>query len=86
MAKHFRVAGPSFCGLLLAGLPACGNSQSAGVVIEEEPTRGTIPLTRTADTSILRQDATLAADSAAIENPVLLVDGERLGLRRDTTP
>lgn len=69
--------------LVLAGTAACSSSQSsANILVDEEPTRGTIGLTPAGAVSSFRPASTAPTDPASINAPVLLVNGERLQLRR----
>jgi hypothetical protein len=69
--------------LLLSGSAACSSSQSsANALADEEPTRGLIELAPTGTVSSFRPALTAPTDPASINAPVLLVNGERLQLRR----
>jgi hypothetical protein len=70
--------------MLLAG-SACGESQSsssANVTIDEEPTRGMLILKPAGTADLPPADSAVAEDSASSDNPIIVVDGERLPLTR----
>jgi hypothetical protein len=83
---YTRLGSPLLFALLLASVGSCDTSGSSSVLVDEEPAIDALELSASSGAAFLASEKVLPPDTTMADRRLIMVDGERLELRKAQRP